>query len=231
LSALIALALFASPALAQSAMDGISGDARFLTLSNERGIASLPTSPDTVQTVLFGQGEMIRSVILSDPAAYMVIVSGRGDSLTLRPNGLSSLAMMSVRTDFRVYEIELVAGNRPDTPTVVRFASGTVQRQIPTDPRTVTQADGFAYRLSGSAELRPETISDDGSKTYILWGRHQAMPAVFALDPTGKEEMVDGYMRDGLFTIDRVHAELIFRMDHERATAQRMRKRDGDGRN
>jgi len=222
-------ALTASPALAQ---DGIGGDARFLTLSNaEGGIVSLPTSPDTVQTVLFGQGEIIRSVILSDPAAYMVIVSGRGDSLTLRPNGLTSLAMMSVRTDLRAYEIELVAGNRPNTPTVVRFAPGLSRRAEPATVKAVTQAAGFAYRLSGSTALRPSAISDDGSKTYLAWGRHQAMPAVFALDRAGKEEMVDGYMRDGLFTIDRVHAELIFRMDRERAVARRTRKRDGDGRN
>lgn len=225
---LLSCVLLAPAASAQTAPDGIGGDARFLTLNyGASGIFHIPTSPDTVQTVLFGQDEAIRSIILSDPGAYMVSVSGKGDSLTLRPNGPSSLAMMNVRTDARTYEIELVAGGRGSTPPVVRFAYGQSQRALP--PRVEpSQAKGFAYRLSGSGTLRPLSISDDGAKTYLEWKRDQAIPAVFAVGPSGKEEMVDGYMREGLFTIDRVHGELVFRIDRERAIARRTKKRDAD---
>jgi type IV secretion system protein VirB9 len=44
---------------------------------------------------------------------------------------------------------------------------------------------------------------------------------VFAIGPTGDEQVVDGYMRDGLFVIDRVHEELVFRIDKAMATARR----------
>lgn len=77
------------------------------------------------------------------------------------------------------------------------------------------------YRLSGERVLRPTTVVDDGIRTYIEWGEFQPLPAVFGIGPTGKEEVVDGYMREGKFTIDRVYNELIFRMDDMRAKAHR----------
>ncbi len=61
------------------------------------------------------------------------------------------------------------------------------------------------YRVSGEKALRPEQISDDGDKTYLIWHPDQALPAVFAVNAFGSEEIVDGYMREGVFTIDRVH--------------------------
>ncbi len=38
----------------------------------------------------------------------------------------------------------------------------------------------------------------------------------------GGEEIVDGYMRDGVFTIDRVYTRLVFRIDRKVAEADRL---------
>lgn len=78
------------------------------------------------------------------------------------------------------------------------------------------------YRLSGERALRPVQMSDDGLRTYIVWGPEQALPAVFAVTATGAEEIADGHMRDGVFTIDRVHSRLIFRIDKKAARAERI---------
>jgi type IV secretion system protein VirB9 len=77
------------------------------------------------------------------------------------------------------------------------------------------------YNVRGNRELRPSAITDDGSKTYIEWRPDQAIPAVFALDRLKREEMVNGYMRDDVFTIDRVYDRLVFRIDRATATAVR----------
>ena len=79
----------------------------------------------------------------------------------------------------------------------------------------------WSYRLRGSREVRPLVISDDGKKTHIRYDEAQALPAVFAIGPTGKEELVNGYMRDGIYVIDRVYEELAFRIDKKKATAKR----------
>jgi len=51
---------------------------------------------------------------------------------------------------------------------------------------------------------------------------------VFGIGYNGEEEVVDGYMRDGVFTIDRVYGELVFRIDKKRARARRL-GRVGEG--
>jgi type IV secretion system protein VirB9 len=81
-----------------------------------------------------------------------------------------------------------------------------------------------AYRLSGEKSLRPARIGDDGTHMYLEWDEEQALPAVFALNALGEEEMVDGYMRSGVFTIDRVHRDLVFRIGKKRAQAKRVGK-------
>lgn len=78
------------------------------------------------------------------------------------------------------------------------------------------------YHLKGAAMLRPIRIGDDGVHTYIQWSEEQPIPAVFALDPRGNEQLVDGYMRGDLFTIDRVYPVLVFRIDKDRTEARRV---------
>ena len=51
------------------------------------------------------------------------------------------------------------------------------------------------------------------------------MPATFAFGPTGEEQMVEGYMRGGVFTIDRVYEQLIFRIDKDAARARRRERK------
>lgn len=78
------------------------------------------------------------------------------------------------------------------------------------------------YKLSGEKSLRPSRIGDDGVHTYIEWSEDQALPAVFAVNALGEEEMVDGYMRQDIFTIDRVHQRLVFRIGKKLAKAERV---------
>ena len=81
-----------------------------------------------------------------------------------------------------------------------------------------------SYRMSGEKSLRPSRIGDDGVHMYLEWDEEQALPAVFALNALGEEEMVDGYMRVGVFTIDRVHQALVFRIGNKRAKALRVNR-------
>jgi type IV secretion system protein VirB9 len=91
--------------------------------------------------------------------------------------------------------------------------------EAPTRPDFSTMAGH--YRLDGDRTLRPYEIADDGAKTYIEWGREQSIPAVLGVGPTGEEEVVAGFMRDDIFTIDRVYSELVFRIDKHKTVATR----------
>ena len=45
---------------------------------------------------------------------------------------------------------------------------------------------------------------------------------MFGIGVNGEEEVVDGYMRGDVFTIDRVYGQLVFRIDKKRARARRL---------
>jgi len=205
-------------------------DPRILSLAySQGGLIHIATSPETVQTVLFAPGEKIQSVIISDPGAYQVTVAGSGDSLTLKANGPSALAIVNVRTDQRSYELELVPGGSTNVASVIRFNYALPARAFARPPAASAQMRGFVWRMSGSRALLPVAIRDDGTRVFIEWAKDQAMPAVFAVGAGGTEQMVDGYVRGGVFTIDRVHPELIFRIDKEKASAVRLPRKGGNG--
>ena len=69
--------------------------------------------------------------------------------------------------------------------------------------------------------MLPSSIRDDGSKTYREWSPVKAIPAVLAIDRLKREEMINGYMRGSVFTIDRVYDHLVFRLDKVFAEARR----------
>lgn len=226
LTILTALTMMTGTAHAQ-ALD--TSDARIVAMPvTPSGYLRLRTASDVTQSVLFRQGERITSVILSDPTAFFVTVAGTGDSLALRAASPSAFGVMSVRTSLRSYEFELMTGSAAAAPAVVRLVEqAPVYRPTPVPLGSVDPASRFTYRLSGSKALRPAAISDDGAKTFIEWPGDQAVPATFALGPTGDEQMVDGYMRGGIYTIDRVYQTLIFRIDKQSATATRIGKDRG----
>jgi type IV secretion system protein VirB9 len=180
----------------------------------------LTALPKTGLTVMLEPGETIRRVILSDDRSWDVTVSAEYDSFQITPADQAKTASLTVETDQRAYDFALQTGLDLTAAYLVRFAPNQVSEpafEMPDKPAGET----WSYRLKGDREVRPASIQDDGCQTFITYGEDQALPAVFAIGPTGKEEVVDGYMRDGRFVIDRVHQELIFRIDKEKATAKR----------
>ena len=182
--------------------------------------------PGSTLTVMLLPGERIERAVMSDRGAFEVRVTGANDSLNIVPLRADAAATLVVETVERRYEFDLDTGDGLAAAYLVRFV-GTEA----TGPSDTSSSGGTlayepqpiigAYRVTGERGLRPGTIGDDGYRTYIEWGEHQPLPAVFGIGPTGAEEVVDGYMRDGVFTIDRVYGELVFRIDRKRARARR----------
>lgn len=85
------------------------------------------------------------------------------------------------------------------------------------------QADRVSgsYRVSGAKAIRPSLIWDDGIKTYLDWPENIEAPAIFAIDASGQESLVNSHYRDGRFVIDAVHSRLLFRLDRLTARADR----------
>lgn len=83
------------------------------------------------------------------------------------------------------------------------------------------QVSSASYRLSGAAALRPSRIWDDGYFTYIQWPETAELPAVFSRGSDGREVIAEGMMMGEAYVLDRVHDNLIFRIDSQVAAARR----------
>lgn len=184
----------------------------------------LTALPQTALTVMLEPGETIERATLGGSPAWEVAVSAEADSLQITPLLGAEPANLTVQTDRRAYSFLLESGVSLQSAYVVRlrFAGGSALSPPPSGsgPIDLTGLD-WSYRLRGDPSVRPATIRDNGTKTIIEYAPGQSLPAVFAIGPTGDEEVVDGYMRDGLFVIDRVHEELVFRINKAKATARR----------
>jgi len=172
-------------------------------------------------TVLLPFGEHVQQVTVSDTNIWHVAVTTGQDALVLsalRPSGATG---MTLRSDRRTYEFSLTAVPNGTVPYLVRLDPNTnVNRPRVWTPPVVVQPG--TYKLSGHKDLYPSSIRDDGRKIYLQWSASQPIPAVFALNRQGREEMVDGYMREGTFTLDRLYDELVFRIDKAQAHARRI---------
>ncbi len=196
---------------------------RLQTVSWKDGqTVDLVTMPRTALTVVFALGEQVENIILGDTSAFDVAVAAGGDSLLITPLRDDATSMMSVVTDARNYTFDLRTGTGLTAAYLVRFNYGMpvqAQSQIPPKVPTVSNS---TWRQRGDREIHAETIRDDGVRTYLTWAPDAAIPAIFSLGATGKEQVVNGHMRDDIFVIDRVHDRLIFRIDKAKADVRRI---------
>ena len=179
--------------------------------------------PETPLTVILRSGETITGAT-PHGGDFRVRVSSERNSFMVLPAQNPGVGTLDIVTQERSYRFALRVENGYSAALLVRFvddpaADAYDYTDMPDAQIQPTQT--WLYRLRGDHEVRPESLTDDGMKTRIAYAPGQALPAVFAIGPSGDEEVVNGYMRDGVFVIDRVYDELVFRIDREKAIARR----------
>lgn len=220
--------LLASGANAQVWPRPGSGDLRFQTVDYRPDqVVQLRVAPGFQLGVEFVPDEHIESVAIGDSTGWQVTPNERGNHLFIKVSRLSSPTNMTVITRSRSYLFDLLplAGPIPDMPYKVRFTYP--DQGGDTKAAAVAPAPDSLYRLSGNRSLRPAAISDDGVRTYIQWAAEAPIPAVYTVDESGRERLINGMMREGVFVIDAVSARLIFRIDKRKAQADRQLRSKG----
>jgi type IV secretion system protein VirB9 len=224
-----ALALtLAAPAFGQVRPQPGSGDPHLQSIAYDPNrIVQLEAAPGYQLTVELSPDEQVQNVAVGDGAAWQVSVNHAGDHLFIKPIAPVP-TNMTVITTVRVYNFNLVPveAPMPDTPYTVRFTYPQIAAAAPDGARYVDVSPlrraESRYRISGDRTLRPDSVSDDGTHTYISWSADKAIPAVYAVSPTGQEMLTNGGMRDDFYVVDGVPAELVFRIDDRTAEAVRL---------
>lgn len=169
-------------------------------------------------TIILPPGETLARISLAAPGDWQVNDSGNGQSITIRPFRPLPDATMSLTSSAREYRFVLSTTPVEASPLVASIVGVPRARRA---PQPAAMSGNMVWVLAGSDELKPSSIRDDGSKTYLEWPASLPIPAVFAVDRLGREEMVNGFMRGSSFVIDRVYERLLFRIDRAEAEARR----------
>lgn len=228
----LGLLVLAAPALADVFPSPGSDNPRVQSAAWVEGEKVVLTAlPETGLTVMLEPGETITRMTLGEAGFWDVRVSAERDSFLLLPRPNAIETSLAVETVARHYDFILETGSGLMAAYLVRFDAENTAAPEPKLPRAETEPINIAarYRLRGDEEVRPADIRDDGVRTAIAFAPDQALPAIFAIGPTGDEEVVNGYMRGDLYVIDRVYDELVFRIDKKKAEAQRKQVEGGEG--
>lgn len=215
-------ALVPAPLAAQVLPQPGAGDPRLQTVEyNADQVVQLRAAPGYQVTVELNPDERIESLAVGDADAWQVTANRRGDHFFVKPLRGGVATNMTLVTSVRLYAFDLVPGSAGEMPYTLRFRYPG-EGKIDLTEEDVAALGTGRYRVSGASALRPSAISDDGRRTFIEWPADVALPAVYAVNARGQEELVNGNMRDGLYVIDSVVPHLVFRIDSAVARAKRL---------
>lgn len=204
-------------------------DSRIRTRSYAENTVYSLTGHFGFQTVIeFNDDEIIENVAIGDSISWQVTPNRRGDVIILKPIAAAPPTNMTVVTSLRHYFFELNARSaaeaKPgDMVYVLRFtypggkkaaqaaaaeavAYVTEKAETPED-----RATNREYSYSGSREIVPSLVFDDGRATYFRWPEGAPTPAVFLIGGGGKESIVNHGYEAGFIVVDRVAQEFSLR--------------------
>ena len=219
IKALLVLAAFASAKIADAQPSMLGG----------RQIQSLPYTPNQVVPLSVASGyailvelspdERIDNVIVGDSSAWQVTTTKQGNEFVVKPISDSVSTDLIVTTESRRYVFLLKPSDGSEGgPFVLRFDYPEAWM-----PTTVKNTATVHYHLRGDAALFPTEMSGDGERTSIVWKAGAALPAVFAVDGSGREALVNGRMVGSAYVIEGNSPRYIFRRDKAKAAAIRDR--------
>ena len=221
--------LAAAPAVAQIVPQPGGGDPHLQTVNYDAGqIVQLRGAAGYQLMVELSPDEQVQSVALGDSAAWGVSINKAGDRLFIKPLQALGSTNMTVVTSVRTYNFELVPLPSPqgDMPYTVQFQYPPA-RQQDADSQFVDVSAASRrlskYRISGARAIRPLSVSDDGQRTYISWPKGASIPAVYGLDGSGREVLINGMMgTDDVYVVDGAPQRLSFRINDTVARAERI---------
>ncbi len=227
LALFLILMIAGCPAQAQMMPWSGGGDNRIQSIEYRNNqVVRIRAAPGYQVTIELAPDERIESVALGDSGAFQVTANKAGNLLFVKPVQADISTNLTVVTDVRTYNFELVgvAEAGGDLPYAIRFSYPSAGGMNPQGmPGGAVQGKVVGkYKLSGHRTLLPEAISDDGIRTFIEWPADGPLPAVYSADTDGRETLVNGNMRGKFFVIDGVSPRLVFRIDRHRARADRV---------
>ncbi|QGZ96827.1 TrbG/VirB9 family P-type conjugative transfer protein [Terricaulis silvestris] len=196
-------------------------DPRLQVLPYEEGqVISLDGHLGYQMMIEFDPQERIENVSIGDSLAWQITPNRAATLLFVKPIVAHAVTNMTVVTTRRRYAFTLRAREPvgPDDARIIyglrfSYAGGQAAAEAVVAP----SAFNFNYATTGSQTLTPLQVFDDGRFTYFQMREGGEVPAIFALDSHGEEELVNSQMRGDITIVDRVADAFVLRYGRDAA--------------
>ncbi len=163
----------------------------------------------TTTQIQFGESEHVLDIEGGDSAAWMVTYHPELSNMVfVKPTMVDSHTNMTVITNQHAYYFDLASNKTLEKkPTLQTYAlkfiypeRATIRVRTSTPPPQ-PKALNTSYRFSGSPQLAPKHVFDDGQFTYFEFSATGAVPAIFAVDNKNAKESTVNTRRQGKYIV------------------------------
>lgn len=189
---------------------------------NPRQVVTITGQPGYQMVIEFGPGERIENISIGDSQAWQATPNRKADLLFLKPIDVVPSTNMTVVTNMRRYNFELlaVAATKRRAQTFdIRFvypneelaAARALPVETPISDALPPEGWNFAYSYSGAKTNVPARVFDDGRFTYFQWPNGVDTPAIFAVTPDGKESLVNHITKGRYLIVEQLSPQFVLR--------------------
>lgn len=174
----------------------------------------------------FEAGEKVQTIAMGDTTAWQTVVMD--NKLFLKPVLNFANTNMTVMTNKRTYHFELDAVEaasvmeddvlfyikfmypESDDKNIVMFNTKKNRSDMP-DLRNLDLYN-FDYEFSGSENIAPIKVFDDGTFTYLEFGENNyELPAIYMVDSSGYEALVNYRIVENYVVVEQVSSQFTLR--------------------
>lgn len=238
--------LMAGATAAPGSRQGVAVDEAAIAIPapKENRIVRYTYSPDVIFRILtvsnrhthieLGEDEGVKETpTIGDSAQWRV--TGGPRNLYLKPLRSDLETSMTVVTNKRTYQFQLIAGNKagsavfqkvsfiyPDRDAEVRLRKDAEAVTVEVEksrlasqiiaPNIDPASLDFGFVIDGSAPFRPTSVYTDGRFTYLRMPNLQDSPAVFLMDQEGNPSLINYKVKDNIIVVERVIQRLLLKL-------------------
>ena len=185
-------------------------------------------------TISLASSEHVENVGIGDSAAWQVASNKRGNLVFVKPINAHAFSNMTVITDKHSYNFELKSAPESDCARGrvtyelrFRYAADQPKGTVTNPSKPAPDPNAFlppqekrnnAYSFSGSPDLIPMRVFDDGISTFFKWSATASTPAVYALNADSSESIVNYASRGDYLVIEQVAPAYVLRRGNLKST-------------
>ncbi|HHG8541722.1 P-type conjugative transfer protein VirB9 [Legionella pneumophila] len=207
-----AILLLSAGACAQNNPTSFSTDARIKkVVYRENDVVPIHGIPFTTTQIQFAKQERVLDIEGGDTTAWMVTYHPElSNMIFVKPTQFDSKTNMTVITNQRAYYFSLnctkTLEQEPGKKTYALKFEYPQPQAIHTKHTTPNKPArpkvlNTAYRFSGSPQLVPRHVFDDGKFTYFELSAQGNVPAIFAVDDKQGKESTVNTRREGKYIV------------------------------